>query len=209
MRHWPNGEKMFEGIVKPEAYWRYGKTYPGQETVWSDWKKNKICIGYANLVGGLLSQGSPGAYQAPAPTVLDNVHRLYIAVGGGLSGWDAPLTPTPQPNGGETSLINEISRKGCDVLGYVPDDATVLTPPVPGGSNPVVIRRPVFTASWAAVDLVPATIREVGLFGGKNSDSEFGAIQYMISLLRFPAVQKDAINPYILTWQTELWVNYL
>jgi hypothetical protein len=200
---------MFEGIVKPEAYWRYGKTYPGQETVWSDWKKNKICIGYANLVGGLLSQGSPGAYEDDTHAVIDNVHRLYIAVGGGLSGWDAPLTPTPQPNGGETSLINEIDRKGCDVLGYVPDDATVLTPPVPGGSNPIVIRRPVFTASWAAVDLVPATIREVGLFGGKNSDSEFGAIQYMISLLRFPAVQKDAINPYILTWQTELWVNYL
>lgn len=200
---------MFEGIVKPEAYWRYGKTYPGQETVWSDWTKNKICIGYANLVGGLLSQASPGAYEDfTTHTVIDNMHQLYIAVGGGESSWDIPLTPPPLPNGGEIALIDEIARRGCDIVGYVPDGATVLTPPVPGDSNPIVIRRPVFTASWTDVELVPATIREVGLFGGKNSDSEFGAIQYMMSTLRFPAVQKDAINPYILTWQTELWVNY-
>lgn len=199
---------MFEGIVKPEAYWRYGKTYPGQDTIWSDWKKNKICIGYANLVGGLLSQGCPGAFENPLGTVLDNMHQLYIAVGGGSSAWDILPTP-PMANGGETSLINEIARRGCTVVGYVPDGATVLTPPVPGNANPIVIRRPVFTASWTALELVPATIREVGLFGGKNSNSQLGAVQYMISTLRFPAVVKDAINPYILTWQTELWVNYL
>jgi hypothetical protein len=202
-------ESIVLSVPKPEARWRYGKTYPGNKTLWQPWIYNKICKGYGDLMGGLLSQGSPGAYENPHGTVLNNVHQLYIAVGSGNSDWDTMPLPTP-PGGGETALIAEIARKGASVVGYVPDDATITTAPIAGNAvpAPTVIRRPVFTSSWSTVELVPATIREVGLFGGRDSTTALGAVQYLIGTLRFAAITKDSINPYTLTWQVELWINF-
>ena len=101
-----------DSIAKPQAKWRWGrKTIEG--TTWSAWTSNVITTGYAELVGGLLTQANTGHYENPTGTGITFAAPMYMVVGTGEPTWDRVI-----PSYGPTSLIEtELARKVCNVLG--------------------------------------------------------------------------------------------
>lgn len=189
-------------LTPPAGFWRMGKQLPGRPILWTQWQQNKICKGYAELVGKLLTQSVTGnAGTVSSPT-------LQIVLSSGEAIWD--VAGTPPPDGTETTAqLTEFtgSRKTAEVLGYRQDD-TDLTDSIEGlitsgAGSPVTVRRPILTANWTDSEIVSprSAIREVALCGGTSGN-------IMLNLLRFPVIYKDADNPYTMHWEVELQINY-
>jgi hypothetical protein len=205
-------ENSLDNIVKPQARWRWGKR-TAEETSWSLWTPNVITTGYAELIGGLLTQANTGHFESPPGTPVVFASPMYMIVGKGDPSWDRGI-----PTYGPTSLIQtELARKVCQVRGYLPDGATETTTPIAGALGPATIRRPVFSASWGPTELVPpsisggddpVSIREVALVGGPNAGTAGLPLQYLVNLLRIAPVVKGTVDPYTVVFECELWINF-
>jgi hypothetical protein len=196
-----------DSIAKPQAKWRWGrKTVEG--TIWSAWTSNVITTGYAELVGGLLTQANTGHYESPPGTGITFAAPMYMVVGVGDPTWDRVI-----PSYSPTSLIqDELARKVCTIQGFLPDGATETTIPIAGALSPPTLRRPVFSASWGPGELLsgndPVSLREIALIGGPGATTAGAPFQYMVNLLRFDSVIKGSADPYTVVFECQLWINY-
>lgn len=181
--------------------------------MWSVWTRNVITTGYAELVGGLLTQANTGAFESPPATPIEFTAPIYMVLGTGLPEWDTAIPPY-----GPTVLLEtELTRKVCEISGYLPELATETTNPIAGALSPGTIRRPVFSASWGPTELLPPgggftddpiSIREVALVGGPGADGPGNPLQYMMNLLRIAPVIKGTADPYTVVFECQIWINF-
>ena len=161
--------KQIEGIFWDEVYTqdKNGKDILITRT---EKKKNKILIGMAKVIAGLLANEA---------TFLGGI--LYSAQGAGDVGWDAGGPPAPVWT--QIKLVDELFRKVPDSIAYVDVDGN----PVGYISNYLLVKT---ILEYAETALNDKYIREQGLFGGDATITKDSG--YLLDTLRHLKIWKDA-----------------